>query len=262
MVIPRLVKRYPERPTVPLVPVDQDVRIPGRKTERMRLIGPRRPCGGRYRQGDEVYLLESTAAPLSILATAVAVSGDVTRVTIAHLVQPRSAESGTAFWATEEALTNLTVGVIVARDASDSVAADGQLTAGAIGGRSPFAYRLLRGDTVVRDSQLGDIVEFEGLSRGEYAVEATDSWGLRASRKVTIYDTECRTRSVDMGEGVMCVTCCKAPRSALLIPCRHMGLCLPCARTVMRTSRRPDAPNGICPFCRGPVCGVIDAIWT
>jgi hypothetical protein len=255
------------------------VRTEADTVEWMTITGFWRTCVGRYHPGSEVHLAGRAACssipPLVVLATAVGISEPV------YVVQTRTIDGGASFWVTESALTSLTVGILAARDASSAAATDGVLVAKAVGGARPYVYSLTRaaahyggddsdgeGRVVVDGSdgrtQTGSAAEFQGLGCGAYVVEVVDRFGLRAEQEVTIYDSECRGRTVDMdaAKGAMCAICCAAPRNALLLPCSHMGMCMSCARRAMRESRKAGTPNGACPFCRGSICGMVEVIWT
>jgi hypothetical protein len=229
----------------------------------MTITDSRGMCPGRYRPGSAVYLADMTTAPLIVLSMAVGVSPGAIRVQNVYAVQTRKIEEGVSFWVAEQALISLAIRVVTARDATTSETSDGLVVIRALGGCPPFAYKLSLNGSTESDSgwHHGITAEIRELRRGEYTIEAKDVNGLRATRTVVIYDTECRNAKVSIADGTQCIACCAAPRGAVLLPCCHLGLCAPCARMAIHTSRKIGAPNGTCPFCRGLVCGFVGAIW-
>jgi hypothetical protein len=234
----------------------------------MTIADPGRARCGKYDPGTGVYLAGvPMSPPCTVISTAIGVSRDASRVSVVCLVQTREVAGGASFWMAEDGLVGLDVSVLAARDASDAVD-DGALAVEAVGGTAPYRYRLTQvdGDDDVANGECfgcltsADVAEFGGLCVGTYSIDVEDVHGIRASRRVSIYGAECRDRATDLQVGTECVACCAAPRSAVILPCRHMGLCMACARSAMQASRRPGAPSGVCPFCRGLVCETIGAI--
>jgi hypothetical protein len=53
-----------------------------------------------------------------------------------------------------------------------------------------------------------------------------------------------------------CVICLERPKNALLVPCGHLCLCMPCAQSL--TTPKHSAAN-TCPLCRAVVTNVYQA---
>lgn len=50
--------------------------------------------------------------------------------------------------------------------------------------------------------------------------------------------------------GIMCYVCMERQATAMLLDCGHAGLCLPCAKRLLASTRT-------CPLCRNPISRVM-----
>ena len=51
----------------------------------------------------------------------------------------------------------------------------------------------------------------------------------------------------------MCVVCLVRPRDVVALPCRHVALCICCARRLVASTGDDGTAGGACPLCRGRV---------
>jgi hypothetical protein len=56
-----------------------------------------------------------------------------------------------------------------------------------------------------------------------------------------------RVPDSDVDGKTACLVCCDNERDTVVQPCRHLGMCWPCAATLR------DGPSAKCPTCRGPM---------
>jgi hypothetical protein len=57
-----------------------------------------------------------------------------------------------------------------------------------------------------------------------------------------------------------CVVCLDAPRSVLLLPCKHLALCEECSQS-LQGSAGGTGSGGCCPVCRVPVLQHISGVF-
>jgi hypothetical protein len=57
------------------------------------------------------------------------------------------------------------------------------------------------------------------------------------------------------GAAALCTVCLARPRDTVILPCRHVALCLGCARRLAAEAAAPSAgaSGGACPICRGRI---------
>eukprot|EP00775_Hariotina_reticulata_P007565 gene7565-7772_t len=59
-----------------------------------------------------------------------------------------------------------------------------------------------------------------------------------------------------------CVVCLDAPRSVLLLPCKHLALCEECSQSLQASSRDKGTGSGsCCPVCRVQVLQHISGVY-
>jgi hypothetical protein len=66
----------------------------------------------------------------------------------------------------------------------------------------------------------------------------------------TRLNTDATPAPMPLDDNAACVVCLEYRRDALILPCRHLALCWPCAANVAQSAHR------VCPVCRGPMQSV------
>jgi RING finger protein 26 len=97
----------------------------------------------------------------------------------------------------------------------------------------------------------------EGLVRSAVAKSSVHlQEQQQSSMKLPLSGTSLSALAPAENETATCIVCLAAPRTALLIPCKHMVMCAECTITILAsTSSQPQ-----CPVCRSRIadcfCGV------
>ena len=223
-------------------------------------------CGGepQFPEGAVVYMRSAPRCPYIVLVAALGIKTDGMSVASVYLVERCTARGMVAFWTAETTLIRIGITVMDVSATSAADVPDGHVAVCACDGQAPYAFVLAArapdGRFVALQQQRGTIVDFPGLPAGTYRVVLMDSMGSCTDLDVAVSVRPDADRRLARADGALCIACCNADRVAIFLPCRHMGTCMECAHTAMRSSVRQGAPFGVCPFCRGPITKVVKAI--
>lgn len=114
-------------------------------------------------------------------------------------------------------------------------------------------------NAIIRDNSSGSLEEskvepktletmLSALSVSSMKDETLSEWETALEESLGTVRKERRSRAEFEKESTLCCACLLKPRAALLMPCRHLCLCLSCASHDMLDR---------CPMCRAPIDDVI-----